>query len=312
MITIFTCPKAFTGEFRRIQRNAIGSWKRVAGVGEIILFGDDQGVSDAAEELGVCCVPDILRNEYGTPLANDIFAKAQVLAKSDLLCYINADVLLASDLLPQKNPFERFLMVGRRWDLDVDWEIDFEHSSWREELKEGAMLEGKLHSPDGIDYFLFSRGLYGEIPPFALGRTAWDNWLIYDARLRKIPVIDATGEITAVHQNHGYRRGFLNAKGHWKGPEAGKNLSLGGGLEYCFSILDANWKMEKGRIRKSPLTPMRLFREVRAFPVLKKENSPVSWLAKFLLRIMIYSRRAGRPAVKFFTEIRLRNKPINF
>ncbi|HNV87286.1 MAG TPA: hypothetical protein PKL97_10060 [Candidatus Omnitrophota bacterium] len=308
MITIFTCPKAFTGESRLIQRNAIGTWKRVSGVGEIILFGDDLGVPEAGEEFGLRCVPDILRSEYGTPLVNDIFEKAQKLAQFDLLCYINADILLAADLLPKENPFSRFLMVGRRWDLDVDWEIDFERPAWREELKEEAMLGGRLHSSDGIDYFFFSRGLYEEIPPFALGRTTWDNWLIYNARLRKIPVIDATADVTVIHQNHGYRKGLTTPKGHWKGPEAERNLLLGGGVEYCFSIRDADWRVENGRVKKSPLTGMRIFREIRAFPVLKKDSLAFGWLAKFLLQVMIYFRRMGRPIVGWIRE---RAKGIN-
>ena len=33
-----------------------------------------------------------------------------------------------------------------------------------------------------IDYFVYPRGMFGEIPQFALGRWYWDQWLVYRAR----------------------------------------------------------------------------------------------------------------------------------
>jgi len=41
VLTIFAIPKPFSGEFDRIQRNAISSWKSLPGAPQIILFGDE-------------------------------------------------------------------------------------------------------------------------------------------------------------------------------------------------------------------------------------------------------------------------------
>ena len=49
-----------------------------------------------------------------------------------------------------------------------------------------------------LDYFVFTRNLWPEIPDFALGRTAWDNWLAAEPLLRGAPLIDATGAVTAI------------------------------------------------------------------------------------------------------------------
>jgi hypothetical protein len=44
--------------------------------------------------------------------------------------------------------------------------------------------------------------MWGEIPPFALGRFAWDNWLLWRALDLGVPVVDASAAVLAVHQDH--------------------------------------------------------------------------------------------------------------
>ena len=53
-LTIFACPKGFVGRAGEIQRNAIRSWVRLGPDVEVILLGDDEGVAEAAQELGMC------------------------------------------------------------------------------------------------------------------------------------------------------------------------------------------------------------------------------------------------------------------
>ena len=74
MLTIFTVPKPFKEHIGVIQRNAIYSWTQLPGC-EIILFGDDDGVAETAEEFGVKHVSDIEKNEHGTPLLDFVFEK---------------------------------------------------------------------------------------------------------------------------------------------------------------------------------------------------------------------------------------------
>jgi hypothetical protein len=244
MLTLFTIPKAFRGHIAVIQRNAIRSWTLLRPACEIILFGDDEGVPQAAAELAVRHIPKVERNEFGTPLVHGLFARAESAARYDLLCYVNADIILMSDLMSALARVvrrrRRFLVVGRRWDVDIKEPLDL-GDQWEERLRRRVGASGQLHPPGGVDYFAFSRGLWQAIPPFAIGRTTWDNWLIYGARARGAAVIDATAAVMAVHQNHDYAHIPGGAEGAWYGVEARRNQELVRGQGTVFTLWDANW-----------------------------------------------------------------------
>jgi hypothetical protein len=207
-ITIFTLPKAFKKLTGIIQRNAIKSWTKLEPRPEIILFGDDEGTEDIAQELGLRYIPDIKRNEFGTPLMDDLFSQAKSNATNDTLIYVNADIILMSDFMASvhraNTQFDQFLMVGQRWDTRISSPVDFEDPSWENHLRNRIARSGTLQDISAIDYFVFSKNVLPELPPFAIGRTAWDNWIIYTALATKHPVIDASQTIMAVHQNHDY------------------------------------------------------------------------------------------------------------
>ncbi len=129
-ITIFTAPKAFSDpHINIIQRNAVRSWKMLGPDAEILLIGDESGIKEEARHLGVGHIPDVEVNSLGTPLVSSIFSLARHASTSDHLIYLNADIILLPDTLKiiqqinQGN--EDFLIVGRRWDLDLNSEIAF-------------------------------------------------------------------------------------------------------------------------------------------------------------------------------------------
>ena len=62
MLTIFSSPRSFKGEFDLIQRNAIQSWRATLPDCEIILVGDDEGTEKAADDFGVKHIPGVKRN----------------------------------------------------------------------------------------------------------------------------------------------------------------------------------------------------------------------------------------------------------
>src|SRR5262249_52353879 len=124
MLTLFAIPKHFRGHFATIQRNAILSWTCLRPRPEIFLFGNEQGTAEIAGELGLRHIPDVARNEYGTPLVDDLFRRAEEQAGTPVLGYVNSDIILTSDFCTAieriRAKYGHFLMVGRRWDLD--WE----------------------------------------------------------------------------------------------------------------------------------------------------------------------------------------------
>lgn len=293
MITIFTTAKPFRDEIGIIQRNALLSWKKLIPQCEIILFGNERGSSEIAKEIGIIHVPEVKKNKYGTPLISDIFEKAQKIAKNEILAYVNADIVLLSDFLKAvktvKEP--KFLIVGRRRDLEIKTPLNFEDLNWEKKLKEKVNQEGKLHGPAGIDYMIFPKGLWKEIPNFALGRTAWDNWFLYQAWLMNIPLIDATQFITIIHQNHTYLHHRKGKTVVWKGPEAKRNLKLAGGYSHLLTIRDASLILTPSGLKKPKLTIYRIFsfpfRYFEKLPFLKPFLFP-GWLVMIFWRKLKY------------------------
>jgi len=253
MLTIFAIPKPFKGHIDVIQRNAIQSWTRLRPACEVILYGDDEGTAEAAAQYGVKHIPDVRRNEFGTPLLNSLFEKTQEIAANDLISYVNADIVLVDDFIPSitrvASSRKKFLLVGRRWNVDVDDHIDFS-DGWEGRIRRRVEERGALYTIDGIDYFVFRRGTLGELPPFAVGRPGWDGWMIYNAlKSRKMPVIDATMAITCVHQNHDYSHLKDQNNRFGRGPEATRNRTIAGGMDNLYTLYDANWRLEKKRLR---------------------------------------------------------------
>lgn len=252
MLTIFSTPKPFRGHIDLIQRNAIESWKRIRPDAEIILFGDEEGSAEAARDLSIRHVSHVERNEHGTKYLKSIFDQAQQLASQNTLCYVNCDIMLlpsfAAAVTRITAQFPHFLMIGQRWDTEVHEPWDFAHEDWHHRLEELAWRRGSLAGPLGIDYFVFRRGLYRDMPPLVIGRIWWDHWLIWRARLLGTPVIDATASVTAIHQNHTYSYHPEGAAGVWQDQQAMRNFELAGGKWHLYTIQDATHRLTPSAI----------------------------------------------------------------
>ncbi|HSF82428.1 MAG TPA: hypothetical protein VLA49_14410 [Anaerolineales bacterium] len=292
-LTIFSAPKPFTNpHIALIQRNAIQSWLGLGAQVEVLLVGEEEGLAQAAQELGVCHLPEVTRNEPGTPLVSSIFALAREHSQSPLMMYTNADMLFLPDLLTAAEQVwaqvERFLIVGRRWDLDISQALDFS-TAWAPRLHEMVRKAGSLHQPAGSDYFVFPRECFTEIPAFAIGRAGWDNWMIYHARQQSWSTVDATSSITAIHQNHDYSHLPGNTP-HYNLQESEHNIRLAGGIKNLYLTLDSDKELVNGQLRSPRPGLMRLARkaELQLYP----HKGKGSVLRKFLIRRLRRLRRA--------------------
>lgn len=266
MLTIFSLPKAFAGHDGVIQDNAIASWARLGGGCEIFLLGDDPGTAEAAKRHGVGYLGPVGRTAHGTPIVKDVFDKAEASASHALMCYVNADIILMDDFLVAvervSQRFPDFLLVSRRWNLDIREPLAF-GPDWQSELRARAAREATLHLLHGTDFFVYRAGMFADMPPFAIGRTVWDNWLMYAARRRGGALVDATQDVAAIHQNHDYGHIPAGKAGAWKGPEARENFRLAGGYPGIYTVYDATFLLKGGELI-STYWPRYLYRHMRA------------------------------------------------
>lgn len=284
LLTIFTAPKPFTHpHIALIQRNAIQSWLQIED-SQVLLIGQEEGLDQVAAEFGLPHLPQVARNRHGTPLVSSIFALARQHSTTPLLAYLNADIILLPDFLDIARQVaaqaNRFLLVGQRWDLEVRQRLDFS-PGWQERLQADLRRRGRLHPPSGSDYFIFPRQCFLSMPDFAIGRAGWDNWMFYHARRQGWPVIDATGLITVVHQDHDYSH-LPGGQPHYRLPETDENVRLAGGRRAIFTLRDADYTLVEGRLRCIPRRGKKFWREVEIFPILALRST---WLGEFFFAL---------------------------
>jgi len=254
VLTIFSIPKAFKGHIGIIQRNAIESWTRLEPRPEIILLGNEVGTMEVARGLGVRHLPHVATSDHGTPLLSDLFRQAEAAATASFLCYANADIILLSDFVRAaeivQRMFPKSLLVSKRINLDVAEMLEF-GAGWEEAIERRARATGKDEHYTGIDVFVFPKGMYPEIPDFAIGRLWFDHWLIKAVRQQDLPVVDASLVAPVLHQNHDYDHVAGGKEQVWRGEEAERNFQLYGGVEHAFTLLDVTHEVAPdGAIRR--------------------------------------------------------------
>ena len=268
LLTLFSAPKPFTDpHIAMIQRNAIRSWTLLHDV-EVILLGEEEGLPEAARDLGVKHLPQVERNVSGTPLISSMLQLARENGNSDLLCIINADMILMPDFLEAAKQTvqlnDKFVLLSQRWDYDINAALDFAEG-WESRLGVSVRKQNQLHRPAGSDFFLFPKECYQDIPNFTIGRAGWDNWMIYQARMQDWPVIDCTPSVMIIHQNHDYSH-LPGGRPHYNHPDTDVNIRLAGGQAHIrYTILDATHQLTDGKLIRPKMTSLRFTRRFELF-----------------------------------------------
>jgi hypothetical protein len=290
LLTIFTAPKPFTNpHIATIQRNAILSWKNLPDV-EVILMGHEPGMEEVAVEYGVRYLPEVTYSEFGTPLLSSMFQWACKVSDSPLMVVSNADVIYLPDLVTTArqvmNQAPKFLMLGQRWDMEVTELLNF-GPGWEDRLRadiaggENSSHKTWRHPPQGSDYFIYPRDCFTDLPDFAIGRSGWDNWMIYRTRILHWPAIDASEAITVIHQNHDYSH-LPGNRPPYRLPETLKNIRLAGGRRTILLLTDTDYRFASGQIRRSPVRGKKLLREIELFPLLKLHSNALAEVSYFV------------------------------
>lgn len=282
MLTLFATPKPFTGHVGDIQWNAVQSWVRLAGC-QVVLLGEESGVEQCAREAGCLHIARVDVSPRGTPLLSSVYAHVRAVARHRLLCYVNGDILLLPEFLDAVRRASDLvatpLLLGRRMDTDIVGRLDFA-AGWEDRVRETVRLNGTLHAHTGIDFLVFPKALFEELPPFVLGRGGWDNWFVGAAMERGATAVDITPCVAVVHQNHDYSHHPGGMRAIFAGDEAQTNRELSGGYTRLRTIADAQYLL-----LPSGLRPNRsLYRLYRWFVATSERSPALAWVLRLVRR----------------------------
>ena len=286
MITFFTTAKPFSGHNGVIQRNALKSWTAAAPDAEVILFGNEDGAAETAQELGIRHIKHVERTPEGPKVLRSFFDEAQRIARYDTVCYANCDIILMEDLPAAVEKVaaanKEFLLVGRRWDTDITEPIAFREAGWRDQLRERARAQAAQRSGDWIDYFVFHKGFYlGKLPELVIGRVFWDQWLVWKAQDQGAMVVDASEALMAIHQNHDYGYHPAGKDGVWSDVLAQRNFALTGGRWNLRTIDDASHVLGRDGLKPHPQRLRRTARRVLRTAKDAMWTSAMDWTRPF-------------------------------
>ena len=142
------------------------------------------------------------------------------------------------------------------------------------------------HACTGIDYFVFSKTTFGKLPDFIIGRPGFDNWIIWNARSRFLPIVDATEIVQVFHQNHHFKFHNLTADPKLIPEEEGnfnKKLYKGRTL----NILDSTYKFSEGEITRKTDKASRI-RSLHRLPMVFPELAiPIKIFRRFYTRFYL-------------------------
>ena len=206
--TIICMPAPWVGVQLIRQTNALESWTRLRPTPEIILFGDDKGIADAASKYG-CRHFSVATNKWGMPIIRDALQIAHCESNNKIQVLINVDIITGSGLswaigsVVSEYPTEQFLMAGQRWDMNINDYVDFDNKKWEKNLLSQARTKGKLRRPGAIDYFVFRSPLkiVERMPPLCIGGAGWDNWMCSAALEDGLITIDSTQVVNIFHHD---------------------------------------------------------------------------------------------------------------
>ena len=223
-LAVFTTLKQAEGRAREIQACSLENWRNVFYGSEVVEFaGPLVPFTKMVEDVERDCTADIL-----------------VYANADILFDLGQVQGLYQSLgeRPQSVLCGEFLLTGQRIDV----------------LQNGLK---RLHRPSGMDFFIFRRGMFRDLPKVTMGRAYCDSALVAYCLRRKIPVVDASFALRVEHQFHDYGHVAGGRSSVWRGEAAMENKRGNGLCDFGPNVLDATHTLlPDGRIvpniRKRP------------------------------------------------------------
>lgn len=184
VFTTFKCPKC-DGLRKTIEDNTAHVWSEMKGV----TFRP---------------LKNTKTNKHGVPILGSMYMEVMrqcPFAKT--YTYVNGDIIGTSEFVHTINAvlhIGEFLMVGRRTNVKWDKKHSVKHMNYS---FDSHFEKGALFQTDAQDYFTVTKRAidWESIPPFVIGRPAYDNWLVnHIYHNPSVALIDATKTVRMVHQ----------------------------------------------------------------------------------------------------------------
>jgi len=299
MITFLSSPKDFQGVSKKNQINAIQSWLCIDPDVEVILYGEASGCKEVCAELGIKHVPDIECSSSGVPYFNAIVTHAKKQALYDIQVYLNCDILLTQSILDAISlvNFPKYLIVGQRIDLGEKTKVTFHKDNWQLFVEKLIRRNGvTLHAPSGMDYFIFTRGLWEGLQPLVIGRGGYDSALVAFCLRMNIPIIDASYVIRAIHQYHDFAHVKGNLQEVTSGLDARNNRRIHNIEHSAPNIIDSTWLIKCGHIIPNKARGD-LIRYFESFLRYKKRSLYLSYAVRAIWRLLTSLRIYKAPKV---------------
>jgi hypothetical protein len=186
-IIVFTSCAPIKGGRGEIQKLALQTWKQTFGC-DIIILGNDEGVSDLCKENKYIHIPDVVTGrEYGIEnsvgvMFDDSIHKIRSLYPAEWYMYINSDNLAVSTSMFRQYLYH-FMKLKNvpafyTYRYNVNRSDVFLDGTWKQE---DLML--KLNKP-GIDSYLWPKEIFYNIELLPLVSDGWsvDVWMAQATR----------------------------------------------------------------------------------------------------------------------------------
>lgn len=225
---------------QREFRNATLSWDQIKPQPQILVFGDvPTRLMTSTMEL----VLHYSQEPDGRPHFDSFIRIAEEASIHDVVMYATDHLIFLPGLKETvelvASQFDRFLLMGRRWDINIPGFLDFVGGRWWQELLT-HMRGHKLGSVGAKDWLIWRKPFPEPIPPFIMGIPWYDTWMAVQAEELGIQRIDASATVRAIHPIHGFPfpGGIV---GRRDDPRYAYNESLAPGCAHRGHITDSEW-----------------------------------------------------------------------
>lgn len=205
LIFVTSCKPITNDNIKTIQENSLNSWKWLNCEKEIFVFNKDESIKKLVSNLGLNLVTD-----YESSESSDLptwrtmrnFA-SNIATDNDYIVWINSDIIVDDSLpntifsIKKDNNLDNFVLTGKR----KNWKNYFK-------ITDSNQISNLVLESEGdkweIDYFVFKKQHFSDLPKFYIARMRFDNYLLSKSISEIEHTIDCSQTVNLIHHFHGY------------------------------------------------------------------------------------------------------------